>query len=264
MLYWMVLTDPSILERLEKEQKEALALDEKTVDKVAPGEQQPEVDHKMEEKNSTKGTANGEFYRDAGKCSGGDGGLISYEFETNSEDSLSLMVRYWGNEGCTRTFDISIDGEKLTTETISNRWKKEEFVNVTYPIPDKMIKDKKVVRISFSASSGMVGGIYGVRLLRNKPKPERVSVKPIAAANSGLRVRANAQTLQVESSLPLSHTMSVKIYSMDGRLKLSQVLNAGSSHFDVNIAELRNGNYIVRLYENGLVRGYTLFNKNGL
>ena len=110
----------------------------------------------------------------------------------------------------------------------------------------------------------MVGGIYGVRLLRNKPKPERVSVKPIAAANSGLRVRANAQTLQIESSLPLSHTMSVKIYSMDGRLKLSQVLNAGSSHFDVNIAELRNGNYIVRLYENGLVRGYSLFNKNGL
>jgi hypothetical protein len=130
----------------------------------------------MEEKNSTKGTANGEFYRDAGKCSGGDGGLISYEFETNSEDSLSLMVRYWGNEGCTREFDISIDGEKLTTETISNRWKKDEFVNVTYPIPDKMIKGKKVVRIAFSATSGMVGGIYGVRLLRNKPKP--VVVEP--------------------------------------------------------------------------------------
>ena len=268
MMYWMVLTDPSILERLEKEQKEALALDEKTVDKVAPGEQQPEVDHKMKEENSTKGSANGEFYRDAGKCSGGDGGLISYEFETNSEDSLSLMVRYWGNEGCTRTFDISIDDEKLTTETISNRWKKDEFVNVTYPIPDKMIKGKKVVRISFSASSGMVGGIYGVRLLRNKPKPVVVeppsSVKPIAAANSGLRVRANAQTLQIESSLPLSHTMSVKIYSMDGRLKLSQVLPTGASEFNVDIAGLKNGNYIVRLFQDGLVRGYTLFNKNGL
>jgi hypothetical protein len=268
MMYWMVLTDPSILDRLEKEQKEALALDEKTVDKVSPGEQQPEVDHKMEEKNSTKGTANGEFYRDAGKCSGGDGGLISYEFETNSEDSLSLMVRYWGNESCTRTFDISIDNEKLTTETISNRWKKDEFVNVTYPIPDKMIKGKKVVRISFSASSGMVGGIYGVRLLRNKPKPVVVeppsSVKPIAAANSGLRVRANAQMLQIESSLPLSHTMSVKIYSMDGRLKLSQVLPTGASEFNVDIAGLKNGNYIVRLFQDGLVRGYTLFNKNGL
>jgi len=268
MMYWMVLTDPSILDRLEKEQKEALALDEKTVDKVSPGEQQPEVDHKMEEKNSTKGTANGEFYRDAGKCSGGDGGLISYEFETNSEDSLSLMVRYWGNESCTRTFDISIDNEKLTTETISNRWKKDEFVNVTYPIPDKMIKGKKVVRISFSATSGMVGGIYSVRLLRNKPKPVVVdtttSIKRAAVANAGLRVRANSQTLQIESALPLSSTMNVKIYSMDGRLKLSQMLSAGTNSFDVDIAGLKNGNYIVRLFQDGLVRGYTLFNKSGL
>ena len=131
-----------------------------------------------------------------------------------------------------------------------------------------MIKGKKVVRISFSASSGMVGGIYGVRLLRNKPKPVVVeppsSVKSVAAANAGLRVRANAQTLQIESSLPLSHTMSVKIYSMDGRLKLSQVLPTGASEFNVDIAGLKNGNYIVRLFQDGLVRGYTLFNKNGL
>ncbi len=268
MMYWMVLTDPSILDRLEKEQKEALALDEKTVDKVAPGEQQPEVDHKMKIENSTSGTHQGEFYRDAGKCSGGDGGLISYEFETNSEDSLSLMVRYWGNEGCTRTFDITIDDEKLTTETISNRWKKDEFVNVTYPIPDKMVKGKKIVRISFSASSGMVGGIYSVRLLRNKPKPvvedPPISIKSVAAAKQGLRVRADRQTLQIASPSVLARTMNVKIYSMDGRLKLTQMLPAGASEFNVDIAGLKNGNYIVRLFQDGLVRGYTLFNKNGL
>ena len=268
MMYWMVLTDPSILDRLEKEQKEALALDEKTVDKVAPGEQQPEVDHKMKIENSTSGTHQGEFYRDAGKCSGGDGGLISYEFETNSEDSLSLMVRYWGNEGCTRIFDIKIDDEKLTTETISNRWKKDEFVNVTYPIPDAMIKGKKIVRISFTASSGMVGGIFGVRLLRNKPKPvvedPPISIKPVAAVKQGLRVRATSQTLQIESPSALARTMSVKIYSMDGRLKLTQMLPAGASEFNVDIAGLKNGNYVVRLFQDGLVRGYTLFNKNSL
>ena len=268
MMYWMVLTDPSILDRLEKEQKEALALDEKTVDKVAPGEQQPEVDHKMKIENSTSGTHQGEFYRDAGKCSGGDGGLISYEFETNSEDSLSLMVRYWGNEGCTRTFDIKIDDEKLTTETISNRWKKDEFVNVTYPIPDAMIKGKKIVRISFTASSGMVGGIFGVRLLRNKPKPvvedPPISIKPVAAVKQGLRVRATSQTLQIASPSVLARTMNVKIYSMDGRLKLTQMLPAGANEFNVDIAGLKNGNYIVRFFQDGLVRGYTLFNKNSL
>ena len=58
--------------------------------------------------------------------------------------------------------------------------------------------------------------------------------------------------------------MSVKIYSMDGRLKLSQVLPTGASEFNVDIAGLKNGNYIVRLFQDGLVHGYTLFNKNGL
>ena len=116
MMYWMVLTDPAILEKLKKEQAEALALDEKTVDKVSPGEQQPEADHRMQKENSSTGNHQGEFYRDAGQCSGGDGGFISYELETNSEDSLDLMVRYWGNESCDRTFDITIDDEKLVTE----------------------------------------------------------------------------------------------------------------------------------------------------
>ena len=141
-------------------------------------------------------------------------------------------------------------------------------MNVTYPIPDKMVKGKKVVRIAFSATSGMVGGIYSIRLLRNKPKPVVVDpptdIAPVAKVNQGFRVRASSQTLQIESNLPLAKTTSVKIYSMDGRLKLSQMLTAGANNFTVDIAGLKNGNYIVRLFQDGLVRGYTLFNKNGL
>ena len=131
-----------------------------------------------------------------------------------------------------------------------------------------MVKNKKIVRISFSASSGMVGGIFGVRLLRNKPKPvveyPPISIKPVAAATQGLRVRATSQSLQIESPSAFTRTMNVKIYSMDGRLKLTQMLPAGASEFNINIAGLKNGNYIVRLFQDGLVRGYTLFNKNGL
>ncbi len=93
---------------MKKEQEEALALDNKTIDKVAPGEQQPEVDHKMEIVNSTTGTHQGEFTAMRVSVLAAKA-VISYEFETNSEDSLSLMVRYWGNEGCTRAFDIMID-----------------------------------------------------------------------------------------------------------------------------------------------------------
>ena len=77
------------------------------------------------------------------------------------------MVRYWGNESCSRTFDIMIDGEKLATESIEGKWNKKEFVNEIYAIPDAMIKGKKEVRVTFKAGAGnMVGGLYGVRLLR--------------------------------------------------------------------------------------------------
>ena len=261
MMYWMVLTDPSVLERLKKEQEEALALDEKTVDKVAPGEQQPEVDHKMKIENSTSGTANGEFYRDAGKCSGGDGGLISYEFETNSEDSLSLMVRYWGNEGCTRIFDINIDGEKLVTETISNRWNKNEFVNVTYPIPDNMVKGKKIVRISFTASSGMVGGIYGVRLLRNKPKPEPVSIAAKKSVSPDLKARIAGGELQIASGAALSQGFAARIYSMDGRLVKFEALPAGQSTFSIGISDMKSGMYILKIQRDGYSYASTIFRK---
>jgi len=264
MMYWMVLTDPSILERLKKEQEEALALDEKTVDKVAPGEQQPEVDHKMKTENSSTGTHQGEFYRDAGKCSGGDGGLISYEFETNSEDSLSLMVRYWGNEGCTREFDIKIDDEKLVTENILGKWNKDEFVNVTYPIPDNMVKGKKIVRISFTASSGMVGGIYSVRLLRNKPKPEEppqvIAAKPVTRPD--LKARIMGGELQIAVDKPLSRGYTARIYGVNGRLVKSQALAAGQSSFSIGIADMKSGMYVLKIQRDGFSYGTTIFRKD--
>ncbi len=274
MMYWMVMTDPTVLEKLKKEQEEALALDDKTVDKVAPGEQQPEADHRMKNENSTTGTANGEFYRDAGKCSGGDGGFISYELETNSEDSLDLMVRYWGNEGCTRAFDIMIDGEKLASENIVNKWKVDEFVNVKYPIPDNMVKGKKVITVKFQASTGMVGGIFGVRLLRNKPKPEVIETvdSTLAVSNrsteavssfANFRARATSNILQLDAGRPLQGNVSLKIFSMDGRMVKAQVLKAGQSEFAVDISGMKNGNYILRLVQNGAVYANTIFSKKG-
>ena len=266
MMYWMVLTDPSILERLQKEQEEALELDNKTVDKVAPGEQQPEADHQMKCENSNSGTHQGEFYRDAGQCSGGSGGSISYLLETNSEDSLTLMVRYWGNESCTRTFDIMIDNEKLVTENIVDKWKKDEFVNVKYPIPDSMVKGKKEFRLTFKAESGMVGGIFGVRLLRNKPKPEvKDSVETTAVAMTpvrpDLRARIYGGELQLEAGTPLPLGYTVRIFSMNGRLVKSQALLAGQASFRVNIADMKNGTYVLRIQRDGYSYATTLLRK---
>jgi hypothetical protein len=68
MMYWMALTSNqyrSYLDSIAIDEKENLALENQTIDFIAPGEQQPEVDHKMQSSNSNSGTNLDEFWRDA-------------------------------------------------------------------------------------------------------------------------------------------------------------------------------------------------------
>ena len=124
MMYWMALTNTqyrSYLDSIAVLEKEKLALEKRTIDFVAPGEQQPEADHAMQKSRSSSGNSNDEFYRDASS-----GGYFSYEMATNGETGLSLMVRYWGAEWGNRKFDIYIDDEKLVTEDNTGRWNQSQ------------------------------------------------------------------------------------------------------------------------------------------
>ncbi|HLP05126.1 MAG TPA: beta-L-arabinofuranosidase domain-containing protein [Paludibacter sp.] len=165
MMYWLNLSASqyqSYLDSLATVQKAALELELRTVDKVAPGEQQPEVDHKLQSLNSYTGTAQNEFWRDAR-----NGGYVSYSMLTKGKSDLSLMVRYWGNESGSRSFDILVDGVKLTTENLVGKWNTNAFKNVEYPIPNSMTAGKDTVTVKFQGinSSNTVGGLFFVRLL---------------------------------------------------------------------------------------------------
>jgi uncharacterized protein len=88
--------------------------------------------------------------------------------KTNSENNLSLMVRYWGAEWGGRKFDIYIDDEKLLTEDNTGRWNQSRFFDVEYDIPNSMVKDKENVRVKFQALPGnTAGAVYNVRLVKN-------------------------------------------------------------------------------------------------
>ena len=152
MMYWMALTNSqyrSYLDSLAIIEKEKLALQQRTIDFVAPGEQQPEADHAMQRQNSNTGNNLDEFWRDAR-----NDGYFSYNLTTNKETSLSLSVRYWGNERGSRKFDIYIDDAKLTTEDISGKWNQQKFQNVEYAIPDSLVKGKENIRVKFQALRG--------------------------------------------------------------------------------------------------------------
>ena len=167
MMYWMTLTQTeyrSYLDSIATIEKQKLELQKRTVDFVAPGEQQPEVDHFIQKDKSNSGNTQDEFWRDAH-----DGGYFSYNLGINNDTDLNLIVRYWGNERGNRKFDIYMDDQKLITENIAGKWNQQKFQEVEYVIPNSLIKGKKQVRLKFTALTGNTAGpVYYIRLARKK------------------------------------------------------------------------------------------------
>ena len=167
MMYWLALGEndyKAYMQKLADEEKARQALENRTVDKVSPGEQQPETDHRMETDNSEKGNTEGVFFRDAK-----DGHYFSYLMQTKGETDLSLQLKFWGqDEWRTSEFDIYIDDRLMTSVNNSHRWRTTQFKTVDYAIPSELVKGKKEVRVKFVAHKGkQVGQIYGVRLVKN-------------------------------------------------------------------------------------------------
>jgi hypothetical protein len=165
MMYWLALSDASYkdyLAKLKREEQERQALEARTLDKVQPGEQQPETDHKMETDRSETGNTNDVFWRDAR-----DGHFFSYLIQTGGSTDVQLRLTFWGvGEWKSHEFDILIDDQLLTSINNTGKYRVSEFKYETYDIPAEMLEGKTQVRVKFVAKRGkMIGEIYGVRLL---------------------------------------------------------------------------------------------------
>lgn len=165
MMYWMALSNAgyhNYLDSVAAIEKQKLELEKRTIDFVAPGEQQPEADHLILKQNSNTGNQQDAFWRDAS-----NEGWFSYQLSTNNETNLSLLVKYWGAEWGNRKFDIYIDDEKLVTEDNTGKWNQSAFHTIEYKIPDAMVKGKNKVRVKFQALPGnTAGAVYYIRLVR--------------------------------------------------------------------------------------------------
>ncbi len=167
ILYWMALSDKgyrSYLDSLGEKEKEKLDLQRRTIDFVATGEQQPEEDHSMQTLLSHSGYSNNQFWRDAG-----EGGYFSYILSTKKETDMHLLVSYWGAEWGDRKFDLYVDDHKLMTEDNTGRWNQSMIFDVSYSIPDSLVKNKDQIRIKFQALQGnTAGAVYYIRLVRKE------------------------------------------------------------------------------------------------
>ena len=167
MMYWLALSESSYkgyLDNLAKQEQERQALEARTVDKVQPGEQQPESDHFMETDRSNVGNTNDVFYRDAS-----DGHYFSYLLQTGGQTDLSLRLKYWGvGEWKSHEFDILVDDVVVMSVNNTGKYRISEFKYETYPIPADLLKGKKQVRVKFQAKPHkQIGEIYEVRLVKN-------------------------------------------------------------------------------------------------
>ena len=166
MMYWLALSESSFkgyLDDLARQEQERQALEARTVDRVQPGEQQPETDHKMETDHSQTGNTNDVFYRDAR-----DGHYFSYLMQTGGRTDLSLRLKYWGvGEWKSHEFSILVDDVVVKEVNNTGKYRISEFKYETYPVPAELLQGKSEVRVKFVAKPRkQIGEIYEVRLVK--------------------------------------------------------------------------------------------------
>lgn len=172
--YWYAQTHEKYLES-DMGQADALeaAINERTIDYVATGEQQSEAGHDMETSaGSTKGMYQGEYYRDAQS-----GGFVKYTLENNSgtANNISLMVRFTVADR-NRVGEIYIEGCKIADLLIPSSHPNandQGFYNEEYEIPANLLLDaqgnvKSRISVKFVANgSTPLPGLYYIRLLKD-------------------------------------------------------------------------------------------------
>ena len=178
--YWYQQTEENFKKSsMAADENAAAALAERTLDFVAPGEQQSEAGHEVKySSESTTGNYNGEAYRDARA-----NGYIQYTLYNKKgvKDSLAVMLRFTtADKG--RKGTLSVDGTKIADITVASTAKNAEngFYNVEYAIPAALAVDKDgnakeqfVVRLTASAST-LIPGLYYMRLMSGyEENPDR-------------------------------------------------------------------------------------------
>jgi len=129
------------------------------LDSVAPGEQQPEVEHNYQGEGTESGLYNGRHWR--------HGRDFQYTLRTKGERNVLLAVTYSGSDSG-RQFEILANGTLVATQELVGE-KAGEFVEKRYPIPASVltaVKDGRVT-IRFVAKKVLAGGVFDVRLLRS-------------------------------------------------------------------------------------------------
>ncbi len=172
MLYWRAVTPDrygEVTAALKAAEQTRLDLEARTVDFVAPGEQQSEVGHQLAFEDSTSGAMHGRQWRDAG-------GWFSYTMKAEPGSSMQLLVTYYGDESG-RSFTILADDRPVATVQLGGG-QRDRFIDVAYPLPPDVLSaaaDGTLTIKFMAASDTRTARVFGLRLVRTPPVPPPAS-----------------------------------------------------------------------------------------
>ncbi len=161
-MYWSLTTEEALEARgahLAAEERARAALEAATLDRVAIGQQQSEVEHDFAGTATESGLFNGRHWR--------HGERFQYTLSTRGADAVELLVTYNGNDR-ERHFGIFVNGERIATEHLMAP-RPGEFFDERYPIPAEIVAQAEGQRLTvrFVARDGsLAGGVFDLRLLR--------------------------------------------------------------------------------------------------
>ncbi|KMT64277.1 acetyl-CoA carboxylase [Catenovulum maritimum] len=160
-VYWPNATQAELAAFRQQEALKAAklaAIEKLTIDKVAPGEQQPESDHFYQGENSEAGVHMGRHWRHTRAW-------FSYELNDEQQRAKILRISYFGLDNG-RYFTILLNGNKIADVELKGD-KGNQFFDLDYSIPSSVINSSNgKLTLKFIAKPGSVaGGIYGVRLM---------------------------------------------------------------------------------------------------
>ncbi len=163
MLYWRTVPAekyPEVVAALEATERARLALEARTLDHVAPGEQQSEVEHGFAGQATRTSAALGRRSREA------QGGWFSYQLNARAAGgaALELIVSYDGGER-DRALDLFLN-DRLVASVEMKGEKRDRLVEVAYPVPADVARAGTITVKFASRDKSRTPSVYGVRLVK--------------------------------------------------------------------------------------------------
>lgn len=161
IIYWPQATEEGVVAlqaEIERQEKDRIALDAISVDRLSCGQQQPESDHFIESEDSRIGSFEDIHWREA---------KAWFSYRLKSKNVRFLYISYLDKDK-SRNFNVLVNGQVTGTLSLTGQAGDKQQTRLL-PLPEKVWEEESLT-VRFEAQQGsMTGKIVEVRVLSEKP-----------------------------------------------------------------------------------------------